>query len=354
MRNTTIQVSDYGRLPDGRMVHQYTMDNGLLQLRAISYGGIVTALQLPDAQGQRANVVLGFDRLDDYVERNPCFGIIVGRYANRIAEGSFVLDGQRHLLSRNDGSNCLHGGAKGFGHQLWQAEIEGDALCLRYRSEDGEQGFPGRLEALVRYQLQADAPCWRIDYEARCDRPCPVNLSHHDYFNLAGRGTVLEHRLQIPAKRFCAVDARLIPEAISPVADTPFDFRQPRRIADRLHEAHPQLQRARGYDHSWLLDAATDAAGLRLAARLADPASGRVMEVRTSEPALQFYAGNWLDGTLRGSGGQLYQRGDGLCLETQHNPDSPNHPACADWPDSVLRPGQVYRSRTEHHFGLQA
>lgn len=348
---TTIRSRPYGVLPDGRPVAEYTMDNGAgLVLRAITYGGIVTALQVPDRQGQPANVVLGFDRLEDYVLRNPHFGVIVGRYANRIANGRFTLDGQVHKLPLNDGPNTLHGGTRGFGTRLWHAEVEdgGQTLHLRYTSEHGEEGFPGQLHLSARYRLD-DQQGWRVDYEARCDRPTVVNLSHHDYFNLYGSGSAMAHRLQLFSSRYSEVDSRLIPTGIAEVAGTPFDFRKPEVIKARLRDGHEQLRLAKGYDHNWLLDAPQDGE-LHAAARLEDPASGRVMTVSTTEPAVQFYSGNFLDGSLRGQGGKLYRQGDGICLETQHNPDSPNHPPSADWPSTVLRPGEVYRSSTEHRF----
>ncbi|HLO93030.1 MAG TPA: aldose epimerase family protein [Burkholderiaceae bacterium] len=353
----TVQCRDYGRLPDGRLVHEYTLDNGLgLQLTAITLGGIVTGLWVPDRQGSSANVVLGFDQLDDYVHRNPFFGIIVGRYANRIAGARFELDGQTHVLSSNEGPNCLHGGAEGFGLRLWHAEQdtpradEAAALCLSLTSPDGDQGFPGELQVRVRYSLSATARSWRIDYEATTDRPTVVNLSHHDYFNLAGHGSALQHRLTLPASRYTEVDERLIPQGHAPVQGTPFDFRQATPIGSRVGETHPQLLLGKGYDHNWLLDAPLDADGLRLAAALEDPLSGRRMEVFTSEPALQFYSGNYLDGGPAGRGGRIHARGDGLCLETQHNPDSPHHAASDDWPSTVLRPGQTWRSTTVHVF----
>ena len=350
---TPIQRKVYGHLPDGRPVHEYTMDNGRgLRLSAITYGGLVTRLEVPDARGELANVVLGLPTLEDYVLRNPHFGVIVGRYGNRIADAAFRLDGERHALQANDGSNCLHGGPRGFGLQLWRAEAESDS-CLRFDldSPDGDQGFPGRLQAVVRYRLVEDMG-WQIEYEATTDRPTVVNLTHHDYFNLAGPGSALGHELQIPASRYCEVDAAAIPTAIAPVADTPFDFREPRIIESRLRHAHPQLQRGKGYDHSWVFDAPFDGE-LHLAARLRDPVSGRTMEVLTTEPAMQFYSGNFLDGSLLGSGGEFHRQGDGICLETQHNPDSPNRPVSPDWPSTVLRPGEVYRSRTLHRFSAR-
>lgn len=345
-----IERRDFGTLPDGRPVHEYTLRRGGLSLSAITFGGIVTRLMVPGRDGRQDNVVLGFDRLADYVERNPHFGTIVGRYGNRIAQGRFVLDGQVHQLPRNDGENCLHGGPGSFGTRLWQAEPAADgsaALLLRYTSDDGEEGFPGRLQVAVRYTLGEDAS-WRIDYEATTDRPTVVNLTHHAYFNLAGGGSALQHRLMLAASRYNEVGPGLIPTRVAGVEGTPFDFRTPAPIEARIREGHPQLALGRGYDHNWWLDAPADGS-LRTAARLEDPASGRAMTVETTEPAIQFYSGNFLDGTLLGSGGRLYRQGDGLCLETQHSPDSPNRP---EWPSTVLRPGEVWQSSTVHRFSL--
>jgi aldose 1-epimerase len=353
----TLERRDYGLLPDGRPVHEYTLGNGLgLKLTAITLGGIVTGLWVPDAQGRSGNVVLGFDNLDDYVHRNPSFGIIVGRYGNRIAGARVELDGQTHTLCRNDGPNCLHGGTEGFGHRLWTATPahpwpgEAQALLFSYISPHGEQGFPGELRVDVRYSVSATDNSWRVDYTATTDRATVVNLTHHDYFNLAGEGSVLDHRLTIPASRYSEVDAHLIPQRHAPVEGTPFDFRRPNAIAARIRQAHPQLLLGKGYDHNWLLDGDLNADGLRPAATLEDPQSGRRMDVLTSEPAIQFYSGNFLDGSLAGPNGRIYRQGDGLCLETQHNPDSPHHAVSADWPSTVLRPGEVFRSTTIHVF----
>ena len=344
----------YGHLPDGRMVEEITLSHGGLVLSLITLGGIVTMLWAPDRDGVAANVVRGFDNLDDYVQRNPHFGVIVGRYANRIARGELPIDAQVHALSQNDGSNCLHGGTRGFGKRLWEVastrehdeQRGGPSVTLRYVSADGEEGFPGRVEAHVTYSL-ADGVAWRIDYEATTDKPTVVNLSHHDYFNLAGHGSALDHVLTLPAARFNTIDAHLIPTAVAPVEGTPFDFRAPTRIRARMDDAHPQLKLAGGYDHNWILD--DEARGtLRLAATLQDPASGRAMWLRTTEPALQFYSGNFLDGTLVGHGGETYGRGAAICLEPQHSPDSPHHP---EWPGTVLRPGQTYRSASVYTFG---
>ncbi|APW37847.1 galactose mutarotase [Rhodoferax koreense] len=348
-----ITVQEFGRLPGGRVVSEYTLDNGRgLRLSAMQYGGIVTELQVPDREGRNGNVVLGLPSLVDYLERNPHFGTIVGRYGNRIAGGRFQLDGETFQLPLNDGPNALHGGPRGFGAQWWDiAPVEADAdgrigLELTRTSADGEEAYPGRLGLTVRYSLGLDQS-WRIDYRAETDRPTVLNLTHHDYFNLAGGGSVLDHELQLFAGRYTPVDATLIPTGIADVAGTPFDFRQPRRIGERIREPHEQLVRARGYDHNWVLDRTAGDAGLARAARLSHAASGRVMEVFTTEPGVQFYSGNFLDGTLVGRSGQAVRQGDGLCLETQHFPDSPNRP---EFPSTVLRPGQVFESSTVHRF----
>ena len=360
-----LRMREFGRLADGRVVHEVTLSDGEgLVLVAITLGGIVTRLHAPDRAGRAANVVLGFERLEDYVDRHPHFGVIVGRYANRIAGASMPIDGEIVTLDRNDGANCLHGGQHGFGTQLWEiessrahdAELGGPALTLRHVSADGDQGFPGRVEARVTYALRGGGR-WQVDYEARTDRATVVNLSHHDYFNLAdaGAGTVTGHVLTLPASRYNAIDAGLIPTGIAPVAGTPFDFRAPTAIGARVDGDDPQLAHAGGYDHNWIVDDTDVGTGdergdgtPRLAARLEDPVSGRTLELRTTEPAIQFYSGNFLDGTLRGHGGTAYGRRSAVCLEPQHAPDSPHH---ADWPSTILRPGEVYRSRSVYTFG---
>ena len=340
----------FGRLADGREVDEFTLDNGRgLELSLIPLGGIVTALRCPDRAGRSANVVLGLPSLDDYLQGNPAhLGTLVGRFANRIARGRFVLDGRTHELVRNEGPNTLHGGPIGFGRRWWQVAplpaADDVALELSLVSEDGDQGFPGRLELSVRYTLTPRNE-WRIDYRARTDRPTVLNLTHHAYWNLAGGGSVLGHRLRLPASRFLAVDATLIPERIAEVEGTPFDFRQPTPVGERIRAADVQLQRARGYDHHWLLDIADGR--LAPAARLEDPDSGRVLEIETTEPGIQFYSGNFLDGSQLGRNGQALRQGDGLCLETQHAPDSPNH---GSWPSTVLCPGELFRSCTVYRF----
>ncbi len=353
--SASVSRREFGRLPDGRAVHEYTLDNGRgLSLSAINLGGIVTAIRCPDRDRNRANIVLSFAALADYVERNPHFGTLVGRYANRIKAGRFELDGRAYQLALNNPPNALHGGPHGFGTRWWSiepqpaAEDGSVALELGLVSEDGEEGYPGRLDVSVRYTLTT-GNTWRIDYRAITDRPTIVNLTHHGYFNLAGEGTALDHHLTLAASRFASIDRHLIPDHLAEVAGTPFDFRQATRISARIRSNDPQLVFARGYDHHWVIDRSADepAGVLRFAARLEDPASGRMLEIETTEPGLQFYSGNFLDGSLVGSAGHTYRQGDGLCLETQHAPDSPNRP---EFPSTVLRPGQVFASTTVHRF----
>ena len=343
----------FGNLPDGRAVIEYTLDNGAgLTLSAINLGGIVTAIRVPDREGQCANVVLGFTQLSDYVDRNPHFGTIVGRYANRIAGRCFEIAGQKHTLSANDGPNTLHGGARGFGSRWWNIEAQQPgadgsvALRLDRISPDGEEGFPGQLNVSVTYTLNQQQE-WRGDYLASCDRATVTILSHLDYFNLAGTGSALGHELTLAASRYLTVDQHLIPLAPYDVEGTPFDFRQSAVVETRIRNADEQLALARGYDHSWILDRMGP--GLQFAARLRDRASGRVLEVATTEPAMQFYSGNFLDGSLPGSAGKLYRQGDGLCLEPQHFPDAPNRP---DFASTVLRPGEIFTSSTVYRFGV--
>ncbi len=345
-------VRTFGHLPDGRAVDEYTLANGRgLSLRAINYGGIVTALHCPDRHGQPANVVLGFDNLTDYVERNPNFGTLVGRYGNRIAGGRFELDGEPHQLPLNDGENSLHGGPGGFGKRFWAIEplppqADGSvAIELSFVSEDGDQHYPGKLDVTVRYTL-TPRNVWRIDYRATTTRATVVNLTHHGYYNLAGSGSALDHELTLHASNYLPIDANLIPTGIADVAGTPFDFRQATRIAERIRQGDAQLLTAKGYDHCFVIHRHEPKA-LAEAARLHHPASGRTMTVATTEPGVQLYSGNFLDGRLRGSSGQAYRQGDGVCLETQHFPDSPNRP---EFPSTVLRPGETFQSTTVHSF----
>lgn len=354
MSRGRVTVRPYGRMPDGRGIDEYTLDNGQgLVLRTINLGGIVTSIECPDREGRPANVVLGFADVSGYLERNPHFGTLVGRYANRIAGGRFVLDGTEYRLTPNDGPNALHGGPAGFGRRWWAidplpAGTDGSvAVELRLRSDDGDEGYPGVLDAAVRYTLTPDG-AWRLDYRATTSRPTVVNLTHHGYFNLAGGGTALAQVLTLNAGRIVAIDATLIPTRIVLVDGTPFDFRAPMHIGARIRAGDPQLLVARGYDHCYVLDR-DGRGGLQHAARLVDPASGRTMDIHTTEPGLQLYSGNFLDGQLCGSRGEAYRQGDGVCLETQHLPDSPNRP---DFPSTVLRPGETFQSTTVYRFSV--
>jgi aldose 1-epimerase len=338
----------------GHRVDRYTLTNGdCMEVKIITYGGIVQSLRVPDRHGDLDNVVLGFDNLDDYVANNsPYFGAIIGRYANRIAGGQFTLDGVTYELPQNNGPNTLHGGLEGFDKKVWDAaEISGDdsvGLQLSYTSPNGEEGFPGRLETRVTYRLTEDNEL-RIDYRATTNKATVVNLTNHSYFNLSGEGsgTIYDHRLEINASHYTPVDATLIPTGrIAPVAGTPFDFRDPTAIGARIRDDHPQIVIGRGYDHNYVLDR-NGRKGLVLAARVTDPDSGRVLEITTTEPGMQFYSGNFLDGTLVGTSGKVYRQSDGFALETQHFPDSPNQP---QFPSTVLRPGEVFRSTTVFAF----
>ena len=346
-----VAKAEYGRLADGTRIDRYTLAAGGLELDCLTYGGVVAALRVPDRHGRLANVVLGLPSLAEYVARSPFFGGLIGRFANRIGGARFALDGVEYRLAANDGPNSLHGGAAGFDRRVWSAEAEEDAgearLVLTRRSPDGEEGYPGNLDLRVTYALRGDS--FVLDYEARTDRPTVLNLTSHCYVNLAGEGagSIEDHELLLCAGAYLPTDATLIPRgAPQPVAGTPFDFTRPQRIGARLRVAHPDLLAARGYDHCFVLDPAPGQAP-RLAARLRDPASGRAMEILTTEPGMQLYSGNFLDGTLAGPSGASYRQGDGLCLETQHFPDAPNRP---DFPATVLRPGEVFRSRTIHRF----
>jgi aldose 1-epimerase len=338
----------FGALPNGSPVLRYTMRRpGGLTLRVLTYGGIVQSLEVPDASGRPANVVLGFASLQGYLAGtdHPYFGATIGRFANRIAGGRFTLDGTRHAVAVNAAGHCLHGGSAGFDKRLWRAEPLGDhRLRLSLTSPDGDQGFPGRLDADVTYCLLDSGV--RLDFRATTDAPTVVNLTNHAYFNLAGEGSgsVEAHTLVIDADGYTPVTGDLIPTGeVAPVAGTPLDFRRESAVGRRLRDPHPQLLAARGYDHNYVLRGT----GLRRCARVSEPKSGRVLEVLTDQPGVQLYAGNALDGSLVGTGGQAYRQGDGLALETQHYPDSPNHPA---FPSTVLRPGQSYATSTTWQF----
>jgi aldose 1-epimerase len=332
-----MERSDFGQLPDGRTVHVWLLGKSDgLRAKVMTFGGNINSLLVPGPEGF-VNVILGHPTLDQYLAQGSCRSTITGRFANRIAGGRFLLDGREVQLDVNEPPNTLHGGRLGFGHVLWEAEPEGDALVLRYRSADGDQGFPGTLDTEVRYSLAVDGLV--IDYNARTDAPTVINLTNHAYFNLSGASDILDHVLTIPAKCFVVVDRQAIPTGeLRPVADTPFDFRTPRRIGERIDDHDEQLAVGGGYDHTYVL-AAGPAEQPILAARL--EAGGLVMETLTTEPSIQFYSGNFIKGPL-------FMRRAALCLETQHFPDSPNQPA---FPSTVLRPGETFRSRTIYRFG---
>ncbi|HYF00853.1 MAG TPA: aldose epimerase family protein [Planctomycetota bacterium] len=312
---------------DGLPVHLFTLSNGRLTLRATNYGAIVTELRLPDG----TDVVLGLRDLAAYVEKNPYFGCVAGRCANRIAHGRFELDGRRHQLSINNGPHHLHGGTRGFDRRVWDAEADGTRVLFTRTSPDGEEGYPGAVRASVEYRLDEDA--FVVEMTATADAPTLVNLAHHSYWNLAGAGTILDHVLTIDAESYTPVDATLIPTGeLAGVEGTPFDFRRPKRVGAELSRVPG------GYDHNFAFK------GL---ARLEDPSSGRVMELRCDEPGLQLYTGNFLDGTSKGKGGATYPKHAGLCLETQKFPDAIHHPG---WIAPVLRPGETYRHAMLHRF----
>lgn len=343
----------FGKLADGTEIHRWSLENGGTRLKVLSYGGIVQSLEIPDSRGRYANVSLGFGTIEDYVASSPYFGALIGRYGNRIDQGKFTLDGTAYQADVCDGENSLHGGARGFDKRVWDIEpfTEGSdvGLYLSYTSADGEMGYPGTLRTKVTYTLTGRGD-WRIDYEATTDKATVVNLTNHVYWNLAGEssGSVYDHELTIAASRYTPVDKGLIPTGeLAPVAGTPFDFRVKKTIGEDLRGAHQQLLYAQGIDHNLVLDKGVTATPEHIAT-LRDPSSGRTLSISTTEPGLQFYSGNFLDGTLVGTGGSIYRQGDALCLETQRFPDSPNKP---EFPSTTLRPGQTYRSATVHSFG---
>ena len=345
-------MREYGRTKSGEAVTEFCLENPAgMAVTIITFGGIITGIRAPDRRGQFANVALGFDNLAQYEAEHPYFGAITGRYANRIAGGKFTLDGIAYQLPLNDGPNCLHGGNRGFDKRVWQANLQDDgALKLSYSSGAGDEGFPGRLDATVTYALDNDNGL-RIDYSAETDAPTVVNLTNHSYFNLMGEGegAIQDHILRLNADRYTPTNADLIPTGeLASVDGTPFDFRQPKTIASGLRASHPQVAAAQGYDHNFVLNrGGLGGDELALAASVYEPRSGRRMEVWTTQPGVQFYSGNFLDGTLFGSSGRAYRQGDGLALETQHFPNSPNEPR---FPSTVLRPGERFTSTTVYRF----
>jgi aldose 1-epimerase len=348
----TVPHARFGVLPGGGAVDVYTLRNvNGVEVRAITYGATIVSVRTPDRAGHMDDVVLGFDNLDDYLTKGRYFGTIVGRYGNRIGKGRFTLDGSTIQLTTNNGPNHLHGGVKGFDKVVWAAtpvERDGSAgVAFTYTSAAGEEGYPGRLEAGVTYTLTPRNELV-IDYVARTDRPTPVNLTNHSYFNLAGRGRgdILQHLLTLDADRYTPTDATQIPTGeIAPVAGTPFDFREPTAIGARIDADHEQIRHGNGYDHNFIVNGwSSGGMELRHAAHVAEPATGRTLDVATTEPGVQFYAGNNLDQVRNG-----FARRSAFCLETQHFPDSPNHP---NFPSTILRPGATYRSKTVYAFGV--
>ena len=349
---TKVTSQPFGKLPDGTPVEIYTLSDGAFEARIATYGGVVVSLMAPDRNGKTADVVLGFDDLDGYVANfngsaDAYFGALIGRYANRIAHGSFTLEGNKYSLPLNNGPNTLHGGPHGFNNVVWKAKSITDGVELSYLSKDGEAGYPGNLTATVRYTLvKGDL---RIEYSATTDKNTVVNLTNHSYFNLAGQGDILNHQLALHASRFTPVDAGLIPTGeLKSVDSTPFDFRKPTAVGSRINTDDPQLHLGHGYDHNWVLD--SGGGKLVEAAELYDPASGRVLKVLTDQPGIQFYSGNFLDGSIKGKGGKPDVLHAALCLETQHFPNSPNH---QDFPSTELKPGQHYRTVTVYSFSTR-
>jgi aldose 1-epimerase len=347
-------MTSHGRLPDGRAVDVVTLRNRSgIEMTVLTYGGIIATLKTPDRTGAIDDIVLGFDDLASYADKSPYFGCLIGRYGNRIAKGRFVLDGKMNTLATNNGANHLHGGVKGWDKAVWTAEPSQDArsvnVLLTHTSPDGDEGYPGAVKARVRYTLTEDNRLI-VDYEATTDKPTVINLTQHSYFNLAGAraNDILGHQLQLNAASYTPVDDGLIPTGeIAPVVGTPFDFRALTPIGERINGDHQQLVRGKGYDHNFVLT--RSGTGLAEAARVVEPLTGRTLTITTTEPGIQFYSGNFLDGTLKGKGGRVYPHRSGFCLETQHYPDSPNQPK---FPTTVLRPGETYKTQTVFTFGV--
>jgi aldose 1-epimerase len=346
----------FGKTPEGQEADLYVLTNKTgAEVAITNYGGAVVSLKVPDRNGKLTDVVLGFDNVDGYVNDKSYFGALVGRYANRIGHARFVLDGKTYTLAKNNGDNTLHGGIKGFNKALWKANVlsrkGGQFLELSYLSKDGEEGFPGNLKVTVTYSW-TDANALMIEYSATTDKPTVVNLTSHIYFNLAGQGSgeVLNHVVRIDADKFTPVDAGLIPTGeLREVAGTPFDFRKPTAIGARIEQEDEQLKLGGGYDHNFVVNRSGET-GESQVARVVEPISGRVVEVWTSEPGIQFYTGNFLDGKTEGKGRARYPRRSAFCLETQHYPDSPNQPK---FPSVIVKPGERYHTTTSYRFSAE-
>ncbi|WP_350280718.1 aldose epimerase family protein [Kribbella sp. HUAS MG21] len=352
-----ITKAPFGTTPEGQQVDVYTFTNGRVTISMLTWGATIQRVETPDRRGRTANISLGFDNLPDYAKLSPYFGSTIGRYGNRIAKGRFTLDGTTYQIPVNNGENALHGGTVGFDKKVWAAEVvkndQAVGVAFTYVSPDGEMGFPGELTSTVTYTLDRRDNL-RIDYHATvAGKPTIVNLTNHVYFNLLGEGngTIYDHVLELNAPKYTPVDATLIPTGeIAPVAGTPFDFSKPTAIGKRLRGDHQQLIFGRGYDHNFVIGGQPGSDGLRFAGRFWEPEHGRTVEVRTDQPGVQFYSGNFLDGTFLGIGNKAYRQGDAFAFETQHFPDSPNH---ANFPSTVLRPGETYESTTVYSFGTR-
>jgi len=348
-----IEKEQFGKTKAGKVTSIYTLTNANgCEVKITNYGGIVVSVKVPDRNGKLADVVLGYETLDEYIKNNPYFGALIGRYGNRIAKGKFTLNGKEYTLAVNNGQNHLHGGIVGFDKVLWDAkeikQAQGVGLKLTYMSKDGEEGYPGNLAVTVRYLWTNDNEL-RIEYAATTDQQTVVNLTNHSYFNLAGKGDILGHELMIDADKFTPVDEGLIPTGeLRNVAGTPMDFRKATAIGARIEQQDEQLKFGLGYDHNWVLNRYDGS--LRLVSRVHEPTAGRVLEVHTTEPGVQFYCGNFLDGTITGKYGTVYHKRHGFCLETQHFPDSPNKPS---FPSTVLNPGDKYTSTTIYKFATR-
>jgi aldose 1-epimerase len=353
--HSAVQQKELGTR-EGKSVNLYTLKNSHgVEVHAMNYGGIILSIRVPDRKGQLADIVLGHDTLEGYTPNPPYLGAIVGRYANRIANGTFTLDGKTYTLAKNDGPNTLHGGTtRTFDKVVWEAEpLKGkNGVAFSYLSKDGEEGFPGNLKIKVTYTL-TDGNALLIDYEATTDKATPLNVSQHSYFNLKGEGNgdILDHEIMINAERFTPVDKNLIPTGeLRPVKGTPLDFTKSAKMGARIDDSYEQIQLGHGYDHNFVLNSKPEQNGLVLAARVQEPTTGRVLEVWTTQPGVQFYTGNFLDGTVTGKEGHVYKRRDGFCLETQHFPDSPNHP---DFPSTILKPGETFHQKTVFKFSAK-
>jgi aldose 1-epimerase len=356
-RKATTEAENIGQTKEGKTVRQFTITNAHgMTIKLLSYGALLSELHVPDRNGKLGDVILGFDKLEGYLAGHPFFGVTTGRYANRIAKGKFTLDGKEYTLATNNGPNHLHGGVKGFDKAVWEGmEVGGGAgpmsmgVRFKHTSPDGDEGYPGNLKVTVTYNL-TDKNELRIDYEAETDKPTPVNLTNHAYFNLACGGVVLGHELQLNADKYTPTDATLIPTGeLKSVVGTPYDFRKSTPIGARIDQLKGEPG---GYDINFVInrEERADSKALVQTARVYEPKSGRVMEVATTEPGVQFYTGNFLDGTLTGKGGTVYKKHTGFCLETDHFPDSPNHP---NFPSTILRPGQKYTQTTVYKFSVQ-